>query len=440
MSLTTRVLVGLVAGLALGIVVAQSASPTLLRVAEAVEPLGTLFINAIRMTVIPLVVGSLVVGVASMPDARALARVGGRAVLLFLVVLFLAAAFAAIVAPPLLAYLPVDPGAAAQLRASAGAAAAGAQEGVRQIPSFSDWLVSLVPANPVKAAADGAMLPLIIFTVAFGVAVGQLKGDRRRTVVGVAEGVAEASLTLVRWVLELAPIGVFALALPLAARMGLSAAGAVGGYIVFISLACVAFMAVVLYPAAAIFGRVPLGEFARAALPAQAVAFSARSSLASLPAMIEQGRDRLRLPAELTDFLLPLAASTFRTGSGIGVTGGVLFIARLYGVDLTTVQLLTVVVTVVLTSFSIPGVPAGSVIVMVPVLLAAGLPPEGIGILLAIDTIPDMFRTTTNVTGDMTVATLLARGRRAEGVAPADAPLVEPPGDVTPDVTRDVAV
>ncbi|HEU4628397.1 MAG TPA: dicarboxylate/amino acid:cation symporter [Gemmatimonadaceae bacterium] len=437
-SLTTRVLAGLVAGLGLGILVAQAGSPALLRAAEAVEPLGTLFINAIRMTVIPLVVGSLVVGVASMPDARALARVGGRAVLLFVVMLALAGAFAAVVAPPLLAYLPVDPGAAAELRASAATAAEGAQAGVRQIPGFAEWLVSLVPANPVRAAADGAMLPLIIFTLAFGVAAGRLRGERRRAVVGAAEGVAEASLTLVRWILELAPIGVFALALPLAARMGLQAAGAVGGYIVVVSLACVAFMALVLYPAAVLFGRVPPGEFARAALPAQAVAFSARSSLASLPAMIEQGRDRLRLPAELTDFLLPLAASTFRAGAGIGVTGGVLFIARLYGVELTAVQLVTVVVTVVLTSFSIPGVPAGSVIVMVPVLLAAGLPPEGIGVLLAIDTIPDMFRTATNVTADMTVATMLARGRAGaattapaglEPGSPAAGPLADAPGD-----------
>jgi Na+/H+-dicarboxylate symporter len=437
MSLTTRVLLGLVAGLALGIGVALSGSPQLLHAAEAVEPLGTLFINAIRMTVIPLVVGSLIVGVASMPDARALARVGGRAVLLFLVVLFLAGGFAAVVAPPLLAYLPVDPGAAAQLRASAATAAEGAQAGVQQIPGFADWLVSLVPANPVRAAADGAMLPLIIFAVTFGVAVGQLRGERRRIVVGAAEGVAEASLTLVRWILVLAPVGVFALALPLAARMGLEAAGAVAGYVVLVSLASVAFMAIVLYPAAALFGRVSLGNFARAALPAQAVAFSARSSLAALPAMIEQGRDRLRLPAELTDFLLPLAASTFRAGAGIGVTAGVLFIARLYGVELTTLQLLTVVVTVVLTSFSIPGVPAGSVIVMVPVLLAAGLPPEGIGVLLAIDTIPDMFRTTTNVTADMTVAVMLARGRSAE---PAAAPAADAGGDAMHDLARDAAV
>jgi len=423
-SLTTRVLLGLVAGLGLGILVSESGSPALLQAASAVEPVGTLFINAIRMTVIPLVAATLVVGVASTPDPRVIGRIGGRAVLLFVILLAAAAGFTALFAPPLLAYLPVDPGAAAELRASAAASAQAAEEGVRQIPTFAAWLVSLVPVNPVKAAADGAMLPLIVFSVAFGIAVAQLQAPRRDAVLGVAGGVAEASLTLVRWILLTAPIGVFALALPLAARMGLGAAGAVGGYVAVVSLGCVAFMALVLYPVAAIFGRVPLAEFARAALPAQAVAFSARSSLAALPAMIEQARDRLRLPGEVTGFLLPLAASTFRAGAGVGVTGGVLFIARLYGVELSTAQLLSVLVTVVLTSFSIPGVPAGSVIVMVPVLLAAGLPPEGIGVLLAIDTVPDMFRTATNVTADMTAAAVV--GRRGRATPSVEAPAIEP--------------
>lgn len=413
MSLTSRVLIGLVAGLGIGLVVARSDAPALTAAAVAIEPLGTLWINAIRMTVIPLVMASLIVGVASTPDPRTIGRVGGRGLAAFVVVMALAVVFTAIVAPPILGLIPVDPAGAAALRANAAASAQAVSSDVSQIPSFASWLVALVPANPVKAASDGAMLPLIIFTVLFGAAASRLSPARRAAVVTLAEGIAEASLTLVRWILELAPVGVFALALPLAVRMGVNVAGAVAGYIAFVVVASLAFMALVLYPAAVILGRVSLGDFARASLPAQAVAFSSRSSLAALPAMIEQGRDRLRLPREITDFLLPLAASTFRCGAGIGVTAGVLFIARLYGVELGATQLLTIGVTVVLTSFSIPGVPAGSVIVMVPVLLAAGLPAEGIGVLLAIDTIPDMFRTTANVTGDMTVAAIL-RGRGDE--------------------------
>ncbi len=420
-SLTARVLIGLLAGLGLGLVVARSDIPALTAAAVAVEPLGTLFINAIRMTVIPLVMGSLIVGVASSSDTRTIGRLGGRALIAFLVVMAAAVLFTSLVAPPILALIPVDPAAAASLRAGAAATADAVSGNVSQIPSFSSWLVSLIPANPVKAAADGAMLPLIVFAVLFGAAVSRLNGTRRASVVTLAEAVAEASLTLVRWILELAPIGVFALALPLAVRMGVDVAGAVAGYIAFVVFASLAFMALVLYPAAVILGRVSLADFARASLPAQAVAFSSRSSLAALPAMIEQGRDRLGMPREITGFLLPLAASTFRAGAGIGVTAGVLFIARLYGVELASTQLLTIGVTVILTSFSIPGVPAGSVIVMVPVLLAAGLPAEGIGVLLAIDTIPDMFRTTANVTGSMTVAAVLARSEpKAEDAGSGD--------------------
>jgi Na+/H+-dicarboxylate symporter len=151
-------------------------------------------------------------------------------------------------------------------------------------------------------------------------------------------------------------------------------------------------------------------DFARAALPAQAVAFSSRSSLASLPAMIESAREQLRLPDEITSFFLPLAASVYRIGAAVGQTVGVLFIAQLYGVTLGPAQLASVVLTVVATSFSVPGIPGGSIVIMAPVLMDAGLPLEGIGILLGADTIPDMFRTTANVTGHMAMAVAIGTG------------------------------
>ena len=169
----------------------------------------------------------------------------------------------------------------------------------------------------------------------------------------------------------------------------------------------------VLYPVAVAIGKVPFRTFARAILPAQTIAFSGRSSLAALPAMLESVRDTLRLPSAIGNFLIPLASSMFRCGAGIGQTVGVMFLARLYGVDLGATALLTIAVTSTITSFSVPGVPGGSIIIMVPVLMAAGIPAEGVGILLGADTIPDMFRTTTNVTGHMTAAVVLARGERA---------------------------
>ena len=421
-------LLGLVAGLAVGFAV--NASPDLRGIVPWIEPLGSIFINAIRMTVVPLVVASLVVGVAGASDARAIGRVGWRALVLFVALVLAGAVFGAIVAQPILTRM-IDPGTAGAIAGGASELAGSAQEGAQRLPTFAQWLIDLVPSNPIRAAADGAMLPLIVFSLLFGVALLRLDADRRRPIIGFFEGVADAMLVLVRWVLVLAPIGVFALAVPLAARMGLAAAGALAGFVVLVSAMSVAFMALVLYPAASAIGRVPLGTFARAIAPSQAVAFSSRSSLAALPAMIEAAETRLGFPPEISRFLLPLSASTFRAGSGVGLTVSVLFVARLYGVDLSVAQIATVIATVLLTSFSVPGIPNGSIIAMVPILVAAGIPVEGIGILLSIDTIPDMFRTTTNVTGHMTAAAILSRSRSRALVPIADAPGSTPLSGVT---------
>lgn len=393
-----------------GIVISTAQHPALTALVPIIEPVGTLWINAIRMTVVPLVVGSIIVGVTSAPDARTIGRIGTRALVFFLVLLVAGGVFAAVLAPPMMGRIPLDPAAVTALRESGATAATAASESVKKIPTFAQWLTDLVPINPVKAAADGAMLPLIVFSVCFGLALTRLTGDTRDLMVRFFRGVAEAALTLVRWVLAAAPLGVFALAVPLAAKLGLSAAGALLGYIVVTALVLVLFSVVVLYPLAAIAGRTSLADFARGTFPAQAVAFSARSSLAALPAMMESSRARLGLPEQITTFFLPLAATTFRIGGSLGITTGVVFIAHLYGVALGPAQMATIVLTVVLTTFSVPGIPAGSIIVMVPVLLAAGLPVEGMGILLGVDTIPDMFRTTANVTGDMVAATVLSRG------------------------------
>lgn len=414
MSLTTRVLVALLAGLGAGLFISSTGNPALTTAARWIEPLGTLFINAIRMTVIPLVVGSLVVGIASTPNPAALGKVGMRALAFFLITLFAAAILAAIVAPPVLGRFVIDPEAQSALQASATQAAASTAESVRRVPGFGQWLIDLVPANPVRAAADGAMLPLIVFTLAFGLAVAGLTGDTRATVAQVFEAIRDAAMTLVRWILWTAPIGVFALALSLVVRIGVSAIGALAGYIALAAGIMVVYAILVLYPIAAWLGRVPLLEFARAALPAQAVAVSSRSSLAALPAMIEAARERLRLPDEVSGFLLPLAASVYRVGAAIGQTVGVVFIAQLYGVPLGPAQLASIVLIVVATSFSVPGIPGGTIIMMAPVLMEAGLPVEGIGILLGADTIPDMFRTTINVTAHLAVATALP-GRTADG-------------------------
>jgi Na+/H+-dicarboxylate symporter len=407
-SLSTRVLVALGAGIAAGVALSLVDPGVSRAIVAVVEPFGTLFVNAIRMTVVPLVVSSLIVGVASTEDRAMLARVGGRGILVFVLLLTLSGGLAALVTPPLMSNLQLDPAAVAQVRAASPSASSIAA-GAASIQGPAAWLVSLVPSNAIAAAADGAMLPLIVFALALGLALGAVEANARNEVVLFFRAITESMLTLVRWLLVVAPIGVFALALPLVARLGLSAVGALVVYVILVSAAAVGLIVFVLVPAATFAGRVPAREFIRAALPAQAVAFSSRSSLAALPAMIDSARTRLGLSDEITGFFLPFATAMFRIAAPFSMTAGAVFVAHLYGITMSPAQLGTVVVTAVLTSFSAPGIPGGSIIVMVPVLTSIGLPIEGLGILLGVDTIPDIFRTTANVTGQLTAATIVAR-------------------------------
>jgi Na+/H+-dicarboxylate symporter len=411
MSRTAQVLLGLVAGLLVGIGTASSAGGWAGTIVPLVEPLGTLFINGIRMTVVPLVVSSLIAGVASNAGRDSLGRLGGRALLLAVALLVTASAFAAALAPPIFRWLGIDQATASVMGATG--ALAGQATGAAHLPSIGDWLVALVPSNPIAAAADGAMLPLIVFSLVFGLAIGRVPEPVRRPVLAFFEGVSAAMLRLVDWVLVLAPIGVFGLAVPLAARLGVGAAGALASYVLVGAVLTTLYFALVVYPGVALAGGVPLKAFIAASTPAQAVAFSSRSSLASLPAMIEGAR-LLAFPEAVTGCLVPLGAAVFRLGSAVGQTVGVLFAATLYGSSPDAMQLATIVFVVAVTTFTVPGIPAGSIVTMVPILQAANLPIEGIALLLGVDTIPDMIRTTANVTGTMAVTTVVARGALAE--------------------------
>ena len=407
MSLTSRVLIGLVAGFALGLAVAGSTAPAVTVLLAVMAPIGTMFINLIRMTVIPLVASMLIASVGSLASSGALGRAGARAAVIALVMLALTAVGTVLIAMPLLARIQIDQSAALALRGPAAgpSPAAGASSGR---PALAQWFIDLVSPNVIKAAADGAMLPVIVFSVMFGVALAGVGAERRDAVLRVVQGIADAMQRLVSGILELAPIGVFALAVPLASKLGLAAAGAVIAYIVLVVLLTVLAAAVLLYPVGIAAGGMSATAFVSYCAPAQAVAFASRSSLAALPAMVESG-ERAQLPPVVSRFVLPLAASVFRVGAAVAMPVGVLFLARLYGATLSPAQLASVVFTVILSSFAVPGVPGGSIIAMVPVLAAVNLPIDGIGILLAVDTIPDMFRTTANVTGSLTLSAILRR-------------------------------
>jgi proton glutamate symport protein len=386
----------------LGTVAAASGQPALRAIATGIEPLGTLWTNAIRMTVIPLVIALVITGVASAADLRHVGRLGARALPAFVVLLIAGGLFALLLAPIALDRLAIPEGLAASLRNTTDMTSAPA------MPGLVERIVAIVPANPVRAMADAAMLPLIVFTVIFAVALARLDPARHEPVVRLFESVAAVMLVVVRWVLALAPLGIFALALGLASRLGARAAAALVFYMVTLSVVLLLFT-LVLYAVAATIGRTPLARFAAALAPAQAVAFSARSSLAALPALITGARERLHAPPAITGVLLPLTVSVFRINVPIAWVVGAVFLAKLYGVELETPTLLGLVVTATLISFSVPGIPSASLFLLAPVLVDLGLPAEGAGILIAVDAIPDMFKTTLNVTSHLTVATVVNR-------------------------------
>lgn len=408
---STRVLVALAAAIGGGALIAVSGSRALIEAADAIAPLGTLWVNAIRMTVIPLVVSLLITGVASAADIGTIGRIGGRTLVVFVLLL---AVFAAIVIPlasALFALLPL-PTAGARPTLPAGAAeAANRLSAAGQSQSFSAWLTSLIPPNPIAAAANGAMVPLIVFTLILAIAIARSPEATRTPLVTFARAVGDAMLLIVRWVVLAAPIGVFALVLPIAAHLGGSVAGAIGAYIVAYSVACVVAI-LLIYPIVALFAGVSVGRFARAALPAQLIAFSSSSSIASLPALIESGERGLELPNRVTGFVMPLAVTTFKLAAPVSWTIGALFIGWFYGVPLHARELATVAFAAVFLAFAAPGVPRGAFIMLTPLFLAIGLPAEGIGILIAVDALPDTFATTLNVTGDLAAAALVASADR----------------------------
>jgi Na+/H+-dicarboxylate symporter len=406
--LALRVLLGLVAGFLLGLALSGSTSPAAVTTVRILAPIGTIFVNLIRMTVIPLVVSLLIASVGAMTSSGRLGRIGVKALLISLALLTTAATASVLVARPIFARLSIDQGAALALGAAKTTATLVAGTGQVETPTpvVAQWFVDLVPQNVVKAAADGAFLPLIIFAVLFGLALARVGDAKRQAVLRVVEGIAEAMQRLAGWILELAPIGVFALAVPLASRLGLAAAGAVIAYIVVVVLLTIIAVALLLYPLGILAGPMSASKFVAYCAPSQAIAFASRSSLAALPAIVESA-ERGGLSPTAARVVLPLAVAVFHFGAAVAQTVGVIFLARLFGVTLTPPQLATIIVAVVLASFAVPGIPGGSIIAMVPVLAAANLPLEGIGILLAVDTIPDMFRTTANLTGAMTLTAIL---------------------------------
>ena len=409
-SLSVRVLIALVAGLALGAAAAAFAGPEVKRGIEIFESVGGLWLNSLRMTVVPLIFAVLVTGIAGVADAAATGRLAVRTLALIVAILTFSAVFAVIFAAGFYALWPVGAGGGAALRAGASAA----PDLAKQAPNLIEFVKGLAPQNVIAAASQDAILPLVVFASFFGFAVTRLPDARRAAMLEFFESVGEAMVTIVRWVLWAAPVGVFALALGVGLRAGIGAAGEIGHYVAAISLGNIA-MTLIAYVLAVAWGRVPLARWARAVAPVQVAAFATQSSLACLPAMIERSRDDLGIPDRVTGLVLPLAVALFRMTGPLANLGVALFLLRVYGVEPSVGQYVGAVFVAVATSLasvSLPG-QVSFFASIAPICLTLGLPLDLLPILIAVEVIPDIFRTIGNVTGDMAITAILSRGETA---------------------------
>jgi len=278
-------------------------------------------------------------------------------------------------------------------------------------------LTALLPNNVFAAAVSGEILPILLFTVLFGLAATRLAPERRDLLGTLFRGLADAMMVLVGWILRVLPLGVFALCADFAFRVGVRLTGVIGVYVALVS-GMMLLVTALLYPLTSLLGRTSLARFARAAAPAQLVAVSSRSSIASLPALVEGGQRHLRLSASATGFLIPLAVTAFKLNRTISSPVKLLFLAHVFRVPLGASQWIAFLATQLILSFSTAGIPSVGTVRSIPAYLAAGVPIEGVVLLDAVETIPDIFKTLTNVTGDMSAVAILSRGERGGSIAP----------------------
>ena len=404
MSQPTRILLALIVGLIVGALLAAYAPSGATTAAEWAQPIGQAWLNALQMTIVPLVVALLITGVAATAEAAQAGRLAGRAIALYVVVLFLSAAAAAVLTPLFLHLAPLPRESADTLRA----ALAGAEK-IGPVPPIGEFLAAIIPSNIVKAAAENAFLSLIIFSLIFAFAMTRVGAEAQALLKYFFMALRDVMLVVIDWVLFVGPIGVFALALVVGAKAGTGAFGALIHYILIVSGVGLA-VTIFAYPAAVFGARMGLGRYVRAALPSQAVALSTQSSLATLPVMIE-GSSKLGVPVAVSGVTLPLAVAIFRaTGPAMNFAVAI-YVAEWFGVPLSPATLAVGVVVATLTSLgsvSLPGT-VSYVSAIAPVAATIGAPVSPLGLLVAVETLPDIMRTVGNVTWDIAATAWLSR-------------------------------
>jgi Na+/H+-dicarboxylate symporter len=396
LSQPARILLALIVGLGAGIASGASGGTWVEQATAIAEPVGTLWLNALQMTIVPLVVALLITGVAASAEAARAGRLASRALLLFVVLLWLSALVAAVLMPLFLDLFPLPADAAAALR---GALATSTPVG--EAPSFADFIGSIVPTNPVAAASQNAILPLIVFVLVFAFALTRLPDEPRKLLVGFFKAIEDTMLVVINWILWLGPVGVLALAYVVGARAGGAAFGALAHYVLIVSaVGAVVWLAA--WPLAWLGAGLSPLRFTRAVASSQALAFSTQSSLACLPAMLRAART-LGVPVAASGVVLPMAVAVFRATGPVMNFAVAIYIAYWFGMELTWMQLALGTAAAATTTMGAVGIPgqASFVTSIAPICIVMGVPIEPLALLIAVEVLPDLVRTLGNVSMDV---------------------------------------
>jgi len=388
---------GLVLGLAVGLGASATGNAWLLALAEGSAPFGAIFMNAIRMVIIPLIITIIFTSIARLGDPRKLGRIGGLTIAYYWITLIPAIAIG-------MGTMKFGLRFASEIEMPETAAA-----DVPELQSIVDFIVSLVPANPFAAASNGALLPLIVFTALVAAATGTLAAERRERMINIADDASAALIRLVWWILYTAPIGVFGLAAPVTARLGWDLVQSLGIFIVFVFVGLVIFVAVVTLPLVYFVAGVGPLKYLKGTFGGMSIAVSTTSTAAAIPVTREETIENIGVSPTIANLLVPLGASMHRPGSALFQGAAIVFLAYLYGVPIPMTAIAAAMLATFLVSLTVAPVPSSGVVTMAPALDAIGVPVAGLAIILGIDRIPDMMRSAVNILGQVSAAALVDR-------------------------------
>ncbi|MBY5951547.1 dicarboxylate/amino acid:cation symporter [Algoriphagus marincola] len=415
--LHTKIIIGLVLGLVFGLVVIKTDIPNSFTL-DYIKPVGTIFINALKMIAVPLVLASLIVGVSNLGDISKLSRIGGKTIATYLITTVVAISTGLILVNVFKPgkSLPIETRESLMQMYEGDAGARVGQAAQLQEQSPLQPLVDIVPQNFFQATTDnGAMLQVVFFAIIVGIALLQIPKEKGNPVIAFFDGFNDVIIQIVNYIMMIAPYGVFALMASLIVEIaGDNPDSAVELLLALLKYSLVVtggllLMVMVVYPMILIsFTKVKYLDFFKAIRPAQLLAFSTSSSSATLPVTMKQVEEEIGVSEEVSSFVLPLGATVNMDGTSLYQGVAAVFIAQALGMDLTLTQQLMIVLTATLASIGSAGVPGAGLIMLIIVLESIGVPAAGIALIIAPDRILDMFRTVVNVTGDATVCTIVA--------------------------------